>query len=115
MKRMVMAGVAGLFLGATLVAALPASAQAPPEIPLVIEKNQFLPDVIKVKADTPFVLVITNKDKGPEEFESKDLKIEKIIPAGKTVRLRMPALKAGSYAFVGEYHEKTAKGRIVAE
>jgi len=115
MKRMVMAGVAGLLLGAALVAALPAGAQAPQEIPLVIEKNRFQPDVIKVKADAPFVLVITNKDKGPEEFESKDLRIEKIIPAGKTVRLRMPALKAGSYAFVGEYHEKTAKGRIIAE
>lgn len=111
MNQMVMAVVAGLLLGA----ALPAGAQAPPEIALVIEKNRFQPDVIKVKADAPFVLVITNKDKGPEEFESKDLKIEKIIPAGKTVRLRMPALKAGSYSFVGEYHEKTAKGRIVAE
>jgi len=115
MKRMVMAGVAVLLLGAWLVAALPAGAQTPQEIPLVIENNRFQPDVVKVKADAPFVLVITNKDKGPEEFESKDLRIEKIVPGGKTVRLRMPALKAGTYGFVGEYHEKTAKGRIVAE
>jgi len=68
-----------------------------------------------VKAGIPFVLVITNKDGGPEEFESKELRIEKIIPAGKTVRLRMPPLKAGTYPFVGEYHATTAKGRIVAE
>ena len=115
MKRMVMAGVAGLLLGAAFVAALPAGAQAPQEIPLVIEKNRFQPDVIKVKAGAPFVLVITNKDKGPEEFESKDLRIEKIIPGGKTVRLRMPALKAGKYPFVGEYHSETAKATIVAE
>jgi len=114
-KRMVMAGVAGLLLGAAFVAALPAGAQAPQEIPLVIEKNRFQPDVIKVKAGAPFVLVITNKDKGPEEFESKDLRIEKIIPGGKTVRLRMPALKAGKYPFVGEYHSETAKATIVAE
>lgn len=115
MKRMVMAGVAGLLLGAAFVAALPAGAQAPQEIPLVIEKNRFQPDVIKVKAGAPFVLVITNKDKGPEEFESKDLRIEKIIPGGKTVRLKMPALKAGKYPFVGEYHSETAKATIVAE
>jgi plastocyanin len=114
-KRMVMAGVAGLLLGAAFVAALPAGAQAPQEIPLVIEKNRFQPDVIKVKAGAPFVLVITNKDKGPEEFESKDLRIEKIIPGGKTVRLKMPALKAGKYPFVGEYHSETAKATIVAE
>ena len=115
MKRMVMAGVAGLLLGAAFVAALPAGAQAPQEIPLVIEKNRFQPDVIKVKAGAPFVLVITNKDKGPEEFESKDLRIEKIIPGGKTVKLKIPALKAGKYPVVGEYHSETAKATIVAE
>ena len=68
-----------------------------------------------MKAGASFVLVITNKDKGPEEFESHDLRIEKVIPAGKTIRLKMPALKPGIYGFVGEYHEKTAKGQIVAE
>jgi plastocyanin len=105
--------VAALAMAVGTVSA--AVAADPAEVPLVIEKNRFEPDVIKVKAGEPFVLVITNKDKGPEEFESKDLRIEKIIPAGKTLRLRMPALKAGSYPFVGEYHEKTAKGRIIAE
>src|SRR5436190_23562172 len=85
------------------------------DIALTIENNRFQPDEIKVKPRAAFVLVITNKDKKAEEFESKDLRIEKVIPAGKTVRLKMPALKAGAYSFVGEYNEKTAKGRIVAE
>jgi len=115
MKRMVMAGAAVLLLGAALVAALPAGAQAPQEIPLVIEKNRFQPDVIKVKAGAPFVLVITNKDKGPEEFDMAQPRIEKVIPGGKTVKLRMPALKPGKYPFVGEYHSETAKATIVAE
>ena len=91
------------------------AADAPPEIALAIENNRFQPEEIRVKAGAPFVLVITNKDKGAEEFESRDLRLEKVIPGGKTMRLRMPALKTGSYGFVGEYHEKTAKGRIVAE
>ena len=85
------------------------------EIPVTIEKNRFSPEEIKVKAGAPFVLVITNKDGAPEEFESKSLRIEKVIPAGKTVKVSVRALKAGTYDFVGEYHEKTAKGRIVAE
>ena len=92
---------------------LPANAQT--EIALTIENNRFQPEEIRVKANTPFVLVITNKDQGPEEFESHDLQIEKVIPAGKTVRLKMPALKPGTHSFVGEYHAQTAKGRIVAE
>jgi uncharacterized cupredoxin-like copper-binding protein len=112
---MVMAGVTGLLLGAALVAGLPAGAQAPQEIPLVIEKNRFQPDVITVKAGAPFVLVITNKDKGPEEFDMAQPRIEKVIPGGKTVKLRIPALKAGKYPFVGEYHSETAKATIVAE
>ena len=41
--------------------------------------------------------------------------IDKTIPAGKTVRLNMPALKPGTYEFIGEFYEKTAKGRILAK
>jgi len=113
-------GWAGLLAGAvaTLAALGAATAQtagAPAEIALTIEKNRFDPEEIRVKAGTPFVLVITNKDGAPEEFESRDLRIEKVIPAGKTLRVRMPALKPGTYGFVGEYHEKTAKGKIIAE
>src|SRR5262245_56948066 len=85
------------------------------EIPVVIEKNRFQPSEIKVKAGTAFVLVITNKDATPEEFESKELRIEKVIPPGKTLKIRVRALKPGTYQFVGEYHETTAKGRIIAE
>ena|SRR5262252_3124815 len=110
------------FLRAMLVALpiaslllVPILAIAADDIPLTIENNRFQPEEIKVKAGEGFVLVITNKDKKAEEFESKDLRIEKVIPAGKTVRLKMPALKAGTYNFVGEYNEKTAKGKIVAE
>jgi len=91
------------------------AADAPKEIPLTIENNKFSPDEIRVKSGAPFVLVVTNKDKTPEEFESKTLKIEKVIPGGKTMKIRIPSLKPGTYPFVGEFHEATAKGRIVAE
>lgn len=114
MKRFVVLAVA---IAAALVATgVPAIAADPvAEIPLVIEKNRWQPDVIKVKAGAPFVLVITNKDKGPEELDMLQPRIEKVIPGGKTVKLRMPALKAGTYPFVGEYHAETAKAKIVAE
>jgi plastocyanin len=91
------------------------AADPPQEFALTIEKNRFQPDTIKVKAGTVFVLVITNKDKTPEELDMLQPRIEKVIPGGKTVRLKMPALKAGTYPFVGEYHAETAKARIVAE
>lgn len=92
-----------------------AQAPAPPELALAIEQHKFSPEELKVKAGQAFVLVITNKDATPEEFESEKLRVEKIVPGNKTLKLRIPALKAGAYEFFGEYHEATAKGRVVAE
>jgi len=106
-----------LALAGLVVFALAAGARAadPAEIPITIEKNRFRPEEIRVKAGQPFVLVVTNKDATPEEFESKELRIEKVIPAGKTLKIRVRALKPAAYSFIGEYHQATAKGRIVAE
>lgn len=115
MKRLMLALINITLVGVAVAGGGVHAADAPKEVALTIEKNQFKPDEIRVKAHTPFALVITNKDAAAEEFESKELRIEKVIPAGKTVRLRVPALKAGTYPFVGEYHESTAKGRIIAE
>src|SRR5262249_32531161 len=92
-----------------------ALAADPVETQLTIENNRFSPEELKVKANTPFVIVVTNKDKTAEEFESKELKIEKVIPPGQTVKVRVRALKPGTYNFFGDYHQSTAKGRIVAE
>lgn len=93
-----------------------ASAQEKPnEIAVTIENNRFSPAEVKVPAGKPFVLVVTNKDAKPEEFESKELRIEKVIPGGKTANIRVRALKPGTYPFFGEFNPKTAQGRIVAE
>jgi len=100
---------------AAVVAPSAATAADPAEIALTIEENRFQPEEVRVKAGAPFVLVITNKDKTPEEFDMQQPRIEKVIPGGKTVRLKMPALKPGKYPFVGEYHSETAKAIIVAE
>ena len=108
-------GVGVLVLGALLGTALPVSAQSAPEIPLVIEKNRFQPDVIKVKAGQSFVLVITNKDKGPEELDMQQPRIEKVIPGKSKATIYVGPLKAGEYKFVGEFNEKTAHGVIVAK
>ena len=79
--------VAGLLVASALAAALLATAAMaadPVEIPLTIEKHVFSPTEIRVKAGAPFVLIITNKDATAEEFESKDLRVEKVVPANKT-------------------------------
>jgi hypothetical protein len=103
-----------LALGLLSIAGIVVAADAPPEIPLTIDKDQFQPSEVKVKANTPFVLVVTNKGAKAAEFESKDLRVEKVVPAGKTVNVRIRALKPGTYAFFDDFN-KAAAGRIVAE
>jgi plastocyanin len=102
-------------LGTTALGTAGVSAQEALQIPVTIENNRFVPSEVKVKAGKPFVLVVTNKDAKSEEFESKDLRIEKVIPAGKTANIRVRALKPGTYPFFGEFNPKTAQGQIVAE
>jgi len=91
------------------------TAEAPAEVALTITQHRFQPEDIHVKAGAPFILVVTNKDSTAEEFESTELRLEKVIPAGKTVRLKMPALKPGTYRFLGEFHAQTAQGRLLVE
>ena len=95
-------------------AALASAADTPPELALTLDQHRFSPEELRVKANAPFVLVITNKDAAAAEFESKELRVEKVVPAGKTVKVRIRALKPGNYPFVNDFNQKTT-GKIVAE
>jgi plastocyanin len=104
-------------LAAALVASLSLSvfAAGEPELSLVIENNKFTPDRLEVPANKKVKITIENRDATAEEFESHALKIEKVIPAKSKGIVFVGPLKPGEYKFVGEFHEKTAKGVIVAK
>jgi plastocyanin len=82
---------------------------------LTFKDNKLEPAELQVPAGKEFKLVVKNADQTPEEFESSDLKIEKIIAGGSEVELTIKPLDPGSYEVVGEFHEDTAKGQIVAK
>jgi plastocyanin len=82
---------------------------------LTIKDHQFEPAELKVPAGQKLKLVVKNEDGTPEEFESKSLKREKVVAGKSQISLSIGPLNAGTYDFVGEFHEATAKGRIVAE
>jgi plastocyanin len=84
-------------------------------VPLVIKNHRFEPGEIKVPAGQRVKLVVHNQDATPEEFESHALNREKVIPAGAKATIFIGPLKAGRYAFYGEYNETTAKGVVIAE
>jgi uncharacterized cupredoxin-like copper-binding protein len=101
---------------ALLLALVPVTdaADKPAEIPVTLENQKFNPAEVKVKAGQPFVLVVTNKDAKAAEVESKDLRFEKVVAPGKTVSIRVRALKPGTYVFLDDYN-KSNQAKIVAE
>jgi Cupredoxin-like domain len=105
---LVVLGVAAfLLLGPTILRA--------GDLTLTIKDHRFTPGEFKVPANKRVIITVINDDATPEEFESKALKVEKVIPGKSKAVVRIGPLKAGHYPFVGEYHEDTAKGAVIAE
>ncbi len=73
------------------------------------------PTEIKVPANKRVTITVINDDATPEEFESNALKVEKVIAGKSKGVVRIGPLKPGRYPFVGEFHEATAKGVVIAE
>lgn len=99
---------------ASLVCGAPAMARAA-EHTLTLKNHRFTPTELKVPANKRVTLTVVNNDATPEEFESHELKVEKVIPGKSKGVVRFGPLKPGKYPFYGEYHEDTAKGAVIAE
>lgn len=82
---------------------------------LTIQAGRFHPETIEVPAHTRFKLLIRNEGPGAEEFESADLRKEKVLAPGASSFLVFQPLAPGTYRFFGEFHPETAQGRIVAK
>jgi plastocyanin len=85
------------------------------ELAVTIKDHRFNPSEVRAKAGESINLKVTNADPTPEEFESGALNREQLIRPGRTVTVRLPALKPGSYDFYGEFNPKTATGRLIVE
>ncbi|MFY9686408.1 MAG: cupredoxin domain-containing protein [Pseudolabrys sp.] len=101
-------GLAGLLV----IGAASARAQ---EYVLTIKDHRFTPTEIKIPANKRVQITVVNDDPTPEEFESHEMKVEKVIPGKSKAVVRVGPLKPGRYPFFGEFHEATAKGTLIAE
>ena len=82
---------------------------------LVARDGKFEPLQLEVPAGKRFKIEISNEGKGPMEFESRDLKQEKVLAAGAKSSVVINPLKPGTYTFFDEYHMDAPKGQIVAK
>jgi plastocyanin len=83
-------------------------------VSLTIKDHRFDPAEFEVPSGKKVKLVIRNLDGTPEEFESDQLRREKIVPAGGEISLFVGPLKPGRYEFFGDFNPQTARGHIVA-
>jgi plastocyanin len=82
---------------------------------ITLRDHRFEPAELHVPAGKRILLTVVNADPLSEEFDSSDLKVEKVIAGKSQGVVRFGPLNPGNYDFVGEYHEDTAKGRVVAQ
>jgi hypothetical protein len=104
-----------ILTGMAAFLAMGAAAARADDYVLTIKDHRFTPTEIKIPANKRVQITVVNDDATPEEFESKEMKVEKVIPGKSKGVVRVGPLKPGRYPFFGEFHEATAKGTLIAE
>jgi hypothetical protein len=84
-------------------------------VQFVLVNHRFQPDHITVPAGQRFRIELTNHDDTVDEFESYDMKFEKIVVSGGHIAVFAGPLHPGTYKFFDDYHPDTATGTITAE
>lgn len=101
---------AAVVLSAVLATVAPALAADP--ITLTLKNNRFAPNAVTAPAAERLQIVVKNEDSTPAEFESHDLRVEKIVTPGGQITVTVGPLKPGTYKFFDEYHPDTAQGTL---
>lgn len=102
-------------IGLTSMFIAGAQAQSATEIQLSYKDKKFDPAEISAPANTPVVIKLKNLDSKAMEFESKTLKVEKVVAGGSDATINVRAQKPGHYEFFDEYNEKVARGVLIVK
>jgi plastocyanin len=104
-----------IFAGALLLGVTAAlHAQDAVTLTLTIKERKFDPGELRAPAGKTIAVKIKNMDRVAAEFESKVLKVEKIIAAGGEGTVFIRPQKAGRYEFFDDFNQ-SAKGVLVVE
>jgi hypothetical protein len=106
-----------LLVAVCAIAVLPVSAslaQQATELQVTYSKGQFQPTELRAPADKALTIRVKNLDAKAIEFESKTLRVEKVVAANSEALLNVRAQKPGRYEFFDEFNEK-ARGALVVQ
>jgi hypothetical protein len=97
-----------------LLHAAPALAQQAAEVHLTYSNGAFQPNEVRAPADRPLVFRVKNLDGKAMEFESKSLRVEKVVAAKSEGVINVRPLKPGRYEFYDDFNEK-ARGALTVQ
>jgi hypothetical protein len=99
------------------VAAFACAARAEDEATFRIEFNdgKVTPQRLEVPANRRLVLELVNKGQSPAEFESRELRKEKVLAPGAESSLVIRSLDPGEYDFFDDFHPAAAPAVLVAK
>lgn len=102
---------------AMLLAALAGAALAgePATFTVVMKDGRFAPPRLKVPAGKRIKLVIRNEGSGPAEFESAELRVEKVLVAGASSFVVIHRLRPGTYRFVDDFRPSGPGMLVIAK
>jgi plastocyanin len=105
-----------LALAALFAVAMAGSGQAadPAPVSITIKDRQFVPAEVTVPAGAKVELKIRNEQTAAAEFESHQMRREKVIPPGGTVSVFIGPLNPGRYEFFDDFNPKN-RGVVVVK
>lgn len=106
-------GFAGLIV-ATLLA-IPAHAEEEVTVQLIARDGRFFPSELLVPQGRKIRIEIRNDGKDPIEFESAELRKEKVLAPGSKSVVVIVAQQPGRYRFFDEIHPATGQGVLVVK
>jgi heme/copper-type cytochrome/quinol oxidase subunit 2 len=108
--------LAGLLAAALVAAATPFAAHADdPVFRIEFNDGKMTPQRIEVPANTRFKLELVNSGTTPAEFESTELRKEKVIAPGVTTSMVIKNLDPGEYHFFDDFHLDTPPALLVVK
>ena len=112
--QVVSAVVLGLAVAVGIGAPL-AVAEDSARVSVTLKDHKFSPAEPTAPAGKPITIDVSNLDSTPSEFESKTLRVEKVVPGGGKISIQIRPLSAGRYRFFDDYHEDTTEGFLVVK
>ncbi len=94
--------------------AAPAPAQQA-AVHITIKDHRFSPPAPHAPAGQAFAIVVKNLDSTAAEFESKTLRVEKVVAPGGEITMQIRPLNPGRYHFFDDFHQDTTEGDLIVE